>query len=143
MNEASGIVMYGCVVALDGWGVLLRGKSGSGKSDLALRLIGDGAMLVADDQIRLILSEGLVHASAPEAIAGLLEVRGVGIVPMASRKQAPLALIVDLVPREEVPRLPDARTETILGLDLPVLDLDPFEASAVQKVKVALRSLLG
>lgn len=144
MSEASGgTLMYGTVVALDGWGVVLRGKSGSGKSDLALRLIDSGAVLVADDQIQLVLSGGLVHASAPAAIAGLLEVRGVGVVPMPALARAPLALIVNLVRLEDVPRLPDAKMEDILGLDLPVLDLFAFEASAPQKVKVALGSLLG
>lgn len=144
MSEVSGgALMYGTVVALDGWGVVLRGKSGSGKSDLALRLIDGGAVLVADDQIQLVLSGGLVHASAPAAIAGLLEVRGVGVVPMPARARVPLALIVNLVPLEDVPRLPDAKMESILGLDLPVLDLFAFEASAPQKVKVALGSLLG
>lgn len=148
MSEApatpvTGELMYGTVVAIDDWGVLLRGKSGSGKSDLALRLIERGAILVADDQIQLTLSGGLVHASAPAAIAGLLEVRGVGVVPLPVRARAPLALIINLVARGDVPRLPDARTEKILGLDLPMLDLYPFEASAPQKVKLALSSLLG
>lgn len=144
MSEVSGgALMYGTVVALDGWGVVLRGKSGSGKSDLALRLIDGGAVLVADDQIQLVLSGGLVHASAPAAIAGLLEVRGVGVVPMPARARVPLALIVNLVPLEDVSRLPDAKMENILGLDLPVLDLFAFGASAPQKVKVALGSLLG
>lgn len=138
-----GQLMYGTVVAIDGWGVLLRGKSGTGKSDLALRLIATGAQLVADDQIRLSIEEGLVQASAPRALAGMLEVRGVGVVSVAAAARAPLALIINLVPQEEVPRLPDARTDNILGLDLPVLDLYPFEASAPHKVKVALNSLLG
>lgn len=144
MTEASGgTLMYGTVVALEGWGVALRGKSGSGKSDLALRLIESGGVLVADDQVQLTLSEGLVHASAPAALAGLLEVRGVGVVPMRAQARVPLALIVNLVSLEEVPRLPDAKTDNVLGLDLPVLDLFAFEASAPQKVKVALHSLLG
>lgn len=144
MSEASGgALMYGSVVVLDGWGVVLRGRSGSGKSDLALRLIDAGAVLVADDQIQLALSEGLVYASAPAALAGLLEVRGVGVVPMPVRARAPLALIVNLVTLEDVPRLPDAKMEKVLGLDLPVLDLFAFESSAPQKVKVALSSLLG
>ena len=144
MIEASGgTLMYGTVVALDDWGVVLRCKSGSGRADLALQLIDRGAVLVADDQIQLVLSGGLVHASAPAAIAGLLEVRGVGVVPMPALARVPLALIVNLVPLEEVARLPDAKMENILGLELPVLDLFAFEASAPQKVKVALGSLLG
>lgn len=143
MSEASGALIYGTVVAIGDWGVLLRGKSGSGKSDLALRLIGAGGLLVADDQIQLKLLDGLVQASAPAAIAGLLEVRGVGVMSMPVRGRVPIGLIVNLVARQDVPRLPDARTENILGLALPVLDLYPFEASAPQKVKLALGSLLG
>lgn len=143
MSEASGALIYGTVVTIGDWGVLLRGKSGSGKSDLALRLIGAGGLLVADDQIQLKLVDGLVWASAPAAIAGLLEVRGVGVMSMPVRGRAPIGLVVNLVARPDVPRLPDARTENILGLALPVLDLYPFEASAPQKVKLALGSLLG
>lgn len=139
----SSTLMYGTVVALGDWGVMLRGKSGSGKSDLALRLIGEGAQLVADDQVYLNLSGGLVYASAPASIAGLLEVRGVGVTPFPERARAPLALIINLKSPEDVSRLPDAKTVDILGLDLPELDLYPFEASAAQKVKVALGSLLG
>lgn len=142
-SAVQGTLMYGTVVALDDWGVMLRGKSGSGKSDLALRLIGEGAQLVADDQVYLNLVGGLVYASAPASIAGLLEVRGVGVTAFPVRARAPLALILNLTAQEEVPRLPDAKTVEILGLDLPELELYPFEASAVQKVKVALGSLLG
>lgn len=138
-----GTLMYGTVVALGDWGVMLRGKSGSGKSDLALRLIGEGAQLVADDQVYLNLVGGLVYASAPPSIAGLLEVRGLGVMPFPERARAPLALIINLAALEDVSRLPDAKTADILGLDLPELDLYPFEASAAQKVKVALGSLLG
>lgn len=142
-NDTPGTLMYGTVVALGDWGVMLRGKSGSGKSDLALRLIGEGAQLVADDQVYLNLSGGLAYASAPPSIAGLLEVRGVGVTPFPLRARAPLALIINMIAMADVPRLPDAKTAEILGLDLPVLDLYPFEASAAQKVKVALGSLLG
>lgn len=142
-SDPPGTLMYGTVVVLDGWGVMLRGKSGSGKSDLALRLIGEGAQLVADDQVYLNLSQGLVYASAPSAIAGLLEVRGIGVMPFPERARAPLALVLNMTARADVSRLPDAKMAEILGLDLPELDLYPFEASAVQKVKVALGSLLG
>jgi serine kinase of HPr protein (carbohydrate metabolism regulator) len=135
--------MYGTVIAIDGWGVMLRGKSGSGKSDLALRLIGEGARLVADDQVHLRLEGGLVYASAPARIAGLLEVRGIGVVPFEAMGRAPLALVLTMSKRQDVGRMPDAKTLDILGLELPELDLFPFEASAVQKVKVALGSLLG
>lgn len=142
-KSSPGTLMYGTVIAIDGWGVLLRGKSGSGKSDLALRLIGEGAKLVADDQVHLRLEGGLVHACAPKRIAGLLEVRGIGVVSFDAMVRAPLALVLTMSERQEVARMPDAKTLDILGLELPELDLYPFEASAVQKVKVALGSLLG
>jgi len=89
--------IYGTCVALSGLGVLLRGPSGSGKSDLALRLIDGGACLVADDQVELALdAAGRVMAQAPRALAGLLEVRGIGILRMETARTAPVALVVDL-----------------------------------------------
>lgn len=142
-SDKIGMRVHGTVVAIGDWAVLMRGPSGAGKSDLALRLIEEGGSLVADDQVDLSLSGGLVYASAPATIAGLLEVRGIGVVSVPPRVRAPLALILDLVPAGQVARLPEARTEGLLGLDFPVLDFYPFEVSASGKVKVALRSLLG
>lgn len=136
-------LVHGTAVMLEGWAVLLRGPSGAGKSDLALRLIGQGGVLVSDDQVGLGLANGLVYAQVPERIQGLLEVRGVGLVAVPFQARAPLALILDLVDPASVPRLPDAETEEILGVQLPRLRLHAFEASAPDKVKVALRSLLG
>lgn len=149
--EAIGTLVHGSAIALrplenapgDEWAVLLRGAPGAGKSDLALRLVERGGMLVSDDQVQLSRSGSLVFASAPETIRGLLEVRGIGIIMVPAGDRVPVALILELVPREEVPRLPDARTDNILGVELPVLSFCPFEASAVDKVNVALRSLLG
>ena len=143
MSETDEVFVHGTAVALGPWGILLRGKSGAGKSDLALRLIERGAKLISDDQVRLFLERGLVCGAAPETISGLMEVRGIGVVPMPVKKSAPIVLLLDLVGAEDVPRLPDAIAETHFGLDLPVLKLFPFEASAPEKVKVALRSLLG
>lgn len=143
MTETDGVYVHGTAVALGPWGVLLRGGSGAGKSDLALRLIERGAKLISDDQVHLFLEGGLVYGAAPQTISGLLEVRGIGVVPMPVKDKAPIVLLLDLVPHEDVPRLPDAESETHFGLDLPVLKLFPFESSAPEKVKVALRSLLG
>jgi len=124
--------------------VLLRGPSGAGKSDLALRLIEAGGRLVADDQTRLTRSGCSLFATAPSALAGLLEVRGVGIVKLARGQvlaQAPLALLVDLVAADCVERLPEPAAETILDVDLPVLALAPFEASASAKLRLALAQI--
>jgi serine kinase of HPr protein (carbohydrate metabolism regulator) len=126
-----------------GWrGLLLRGSSGSGKSDLALRLIDGGARLVADDQTELLATAGRVIARAPGTIAGLIEVRGVGIVRLARDQlvtQVTLALLVDLVPARQIERLPEPRRECLLGVELPVVALAPFEASAADKLRLAFR----
>lgn len=121
--------------------VLLRGPSGAGKSDLALRLIETGGRLVADDQTELVRRGKSVIASPPARIAGLIEARGVGIVKLARDQlvaRAPVALLVDLAPPEHVERLPEPARERLLGLDLPVLMLAPFEASASAKLCLAL-----
>jgi HPr kinase/phosphorylase len=121
--------------------VLLRGPSGAGKSDLALRLIEAGGRLVADDQTELVHRGNSVVASAPASIAGLIEARGVGILKLARDQvvaRAPLALLVDLAPPERIERLPEPARERLLGVDLPVLMLAPFEASASAKLRLAL-----
>ena len=121
--------------------VLLRGPSGAGKSDLALRLIEAGARLVADDQTELVRRGNSVVASAPAGIAGLIEARGIGIVKLGRDQlvaRAPVALLVDLAPPEHIERLPEPARERLLGLDLPVLMLAPFEASASAKLRLAL-----
>lgn len=130
--------LHGTCVAISGTGVLLRGPSGSGKSDLALRLIDAGARLVADDQVELRMIEGTVMASAPASLAGLMEVRGVGILTVPSASAAPLALVVDLVAPEAVERLPDLPWCDVAGGRLPRLSLAPFEASTPAKVRLAV-----
>lgn len=128
-----------------GWrGVLLRGSSGAGKSDLAARLVDTGARLVADDQTVLARQGRRIIGSAPAALAGLLEVRGVGIVKLGRGQllaRAPIGLLVDLVPPDRIERLPEPARETLLGLDLPVLALAPFEASAGAKLRLALAQI--
>jgi serine kinase of HPr protein (carbohydrate metabolism regulator) len=121
--------------------VLLRGPSGAGKSDLALRLIETGARLVADDQTELVRKGKAVLATAPARIAGLIEARGVGIVKLGRDQlvaRAPVALLVDLAPPEHIERLPEPAHERLLGIDLPVLMLAPFEISASAKLRLAL-----
>lgn len=132
--------IHATCVAIDGAGVLLLGPSGSGKSDLALRLIDDGADLVADDRVDLArLDAGLV-ASAPAALAGRIEARGLGIVRMGHRPRAPLVLAVRLVAPEHVARLPEPATEAFCGVALPLVRLAPFEASAPAKLRIAVAS---
>jgi serine kinase of HPr protein (carbohydrate metabolism regulator) len=126
-------------VALDGRAVLLRGASGAGKSDLALRLIDAGACLVADDQSELARAGDGIVVRAPPAIAGLIEVRGIGIIRVKPVAEAPLSLVADLVPPDAIDRIPSARLERILGLDFPLIAVAPFEASAPAKLRLALR----
>jgi HPr kinase/phosphorylase len=132
-------LIHGTAVAIDGRAVLLRGPSGSGKSDLALRLIDAGAQLIADDQTELVRVGDRIVARPPATIVGLIEVRGIGILRLDPLMEAPLALIADLVQPETVERLPMPRVEPVLGLDLPLVALAPFEASAQAKLRLALR----
>lgn len=146
------ILVHGTCVELAGVGVgagigvLLRGPPGSGKSDLALRLIGAGARLVADDQVEIRragdgLTAAALIAAAPPAIAGLLEVRGLGPVRLAAAGTAPLGLVIDLVGAAAVDRLPPPATAEYQGVALPLYRLAPFEASAPDKVRLAADSL--
>ena len=135
------LLVHGTAVAIDGDAVLLRGPSGAGKSDLALRLIDGGADLVADDQAVLQRGGERVVVSAPEAIAGMIEIRGVGIVRIDAVAGAPLALIVDLLPSGEIERLPESRFEAVLGVAVPLIALAPFEPSAAAKLRLILRAL--
>ncbi len=136
------IRVHGTTVALEGEGVLLRGPSGSGKSDLALRLIDGGASLVADDQTELTRAADGLIARSPATIAGRMEVRGVGILRVPAVSSAPLRLVVDLVAPDRVERLPEPQFCEYLQCSLPLLALAPFEASAPAKVRFALASLV-
>ncbi len=121
--------------------VLLRGPSGAGKSDLALRLMEAGGRLIADDQTHLAVKGRTLVASSPAAIAGRIEVRGLGIVELPRARllvRAPVALLVDLVPPGKIERMPEPSHETQQGITLPVVALAPFEASAVTKLLLAL-----
>ena len=120
--------------------MLITGPAGAGKSDLALRLVGRGWRLVADDYTHLVASAGALYAVAPETIAGRIEARGVGIVPACARSLTRLALALELG-GEAPERLPELETRTLEGVDLPVLRLRGFEASAVEKVAAALARL--
>ena len=121
--------------------VFLRGLSGSGKSDLALRLIESGGQLVCDDQVHLERRQDKIFAGAVDTIRGLLEVRGVGLLHMPVGDPARLRLVIDLVPREDVPRLPEPETVDILGLPIPRFRLYAFDVSAALKVHKALETV--
>jgi serine kinase of HPr protein (carbohydrate metabolism regulator) len=133
-------LLHATAIAIEGHAVLLCGASGAGKSDLGLRLIDAGARLVADDQSELFRRGDRVIVRAPATIAGLLEVRGIGIFRLDALAEAPVALLADLVPAETLERLPARQSRTILGLALPRIVLASFEASAGAKLRLALRA---
>lgn len=123
---------------------MLLGPSGIGKSDLALRLIDAGFVLVADDRVDLAAEGGAVIASGPDALAGLIEVRGIGIIRLPdSLARARVLLAVRLAPRETIERLPEAETTALAGLAVPSIAVDPEAASAVARIRLALDVLAG
>jgi serine kinase of HPr protein (carbohydrate metabolism regulator) len=136
----------GLIALYDGgmWrGVLIEGPSGAGKSDLALRCLQLGFRLVADDRTQLWVSQGRLFGRAPGPIAGLIEARGLGVLPLEPRAMAEVKLAVRcLTPADALERLPDPATRTLLGVSLPTIGVRPLEASAPEKVLHAL-SLLG
>ncbi|MEZ5655967.1 MAG: HPr kinase/phosphatase C-terminal domain-containing protein [Sphingobium sp.] len=141
--DYAGTVHATCVKIGDE-GVLLMGESGSGKSDLALRLIDRGARLVSDDYTHVEAMNGKVAASPPATIAGLMEVRGIGIVTMDYVSHVDVALIARLNEPEDAPpeRFPLERTtERLCGMDVPVLALAGFESSSPIRIELALKSL--
>lgn len=132
--------VHATCVALKGQAVLLMGKPGSGKSDLALRLIDDGWDLVSDDYSELHLVDGRLCARAPDTIQGLLEVRGIGIVQLGCVPRAELAAVFDLVTLAEIERLPEPARKEFLGVEVPRYALHGFDASATAKVRMALKA---
>lgn len=124
--------------------VLLLGPAGSGKSDLVLRLLAAGWLLVADDQVRVSAEAGALRAAAPDALTGRLEVRGLGLfegLPVASGPIIRLA--VRLTPRADVARLPEPACFACVGVDVPLVALHAFDASAAPKIALALDAAQG
>lgn len=129
--------LHASTVAIEGRAVLIAGISGSGKSDLALRLIDRGFSLVSDDQTIVQKRGNRLYASAPATIRGKLEIRGIGIVSMPVVEDLPVALVVELT--SDVQRLPDdSRERVICGLPVPLITVDALTASAASKVALAL-----
>ncbi len=140
MNAARALsteTLHASTVAIDGRAVLIMGPSGSGKSDLALRLLDRGFSLVSDDQTIVRRDGDRLIASAPSQIAGKLEVRGIGIVEMPTQPDVPVSLIIELT--GDIQRLPDDDRELrVLGVAVPLFTVDAMTASAPAKVVVAL-----
>ena len=121
-------------------GVLIRGRSGSGKSDMALRLMSMGAQLVVDDQAFVWASGGHAYATAPKTIEGQMELRGIGILPFSSLPVSRLWLVID-ASDDEPERMPEQRLTHISGIPIPLLSLKLIHPSTPHLVAAALESL--
>lgn len=138
MTMISSETLHASCVAIDGRAVLITGPSGSGKSDLALRLIDRGAMLVSDDYTNVRRVAGELTAVAPANIFGKIEVRGIGLVEMPFESDVPIALIISI--SESVERMPDDEdTQVIAGVAIPRALIEPFQASAPIKIELLLK----
>ncbi len=140
MNQNS--IHASCVV-IGSQGIIIRGASGSGKSDLVLRLIdGYDATLVADDQVILNLKDGGLFASPPKSLAGKFEIRGQGIVDMAYCTEIRIAAVIDLVPLENIERMPDPDhlKTTLEQVELPCLKLHAWLPSAPARIRAFLKT---
>lgn len=146
-------IIHATCVSIGDIGVVLRGPAAAGKSDLALRLLNEAnalahsedadVQLVADDRVTLNQRDGRLFGSAPDAIAGMLEIRGLGVLSLPHRAKVELGLVVDLVPLAQVARMPEenAAPAIIAGTALPRMSLYPFEVSATAKLRAAVYGL--
>lgn len=140
MAIISSETLHASCVAIDGRAVLIEGRSGEGKSDLALRLIDRGGMLVSDDYTICTRSSGTLLGSAPANIAGKIEVRGIGVIDMPRQDSAPVALLVTIL--DTPPRMPEGpKKRRIAGIDIPEVALAALEPSAPIKVELALKHI--
>lgn len=137
VGQQTCVLLHASCVELSGVGVVLLGPPRCGKSDLALRLIDGGARLVADDLLAIERCGDRLIARPPQAIAGLLEVRGLGIMRVDHCPSSALGLVVALGGAPPA-RLPERTTYQVLGVTLPYIELDPRAPSACAKIRLAL-----
>ena len=142
MSSPDCLAIDGTAIAIGNTAILLTGPSGSGKSDLALRMIDGGARLICDDRVELAVVDDRLccraPAGTPAGLLGRIEARGMGIVPAPRATGAiPLQWLVELVPSAEVERMPAAESRAFLGHTVPVLRLAAFEASTAVKLRLA------
>jgi serine kinase of HPr protein (carbohydrate metabolism regulator) len=133
--------LHASCISIGSRGVLLLGKSGSGKSDLALRLMARGAMLVADDQVILSEENKALIASVDPSIRGLIEIHGVGLVKFPVANNIPVRLAVNLVQLEQMEHIPNPQTYETLGIKLPQISIYGFDSSAPDKIYAAIHAM--
>ena len=137
-------ILHATCIAWQGRGVLIRGPSGSGKSALALGLMAHGAVLVADDRVKLSLQNGQVIAAAPPALRGLIEARGLGLLNADPADPVPLSLVVEMG-QDRTARLPEPDHTTLLGVALPLLhgwDTPHLTPALLQYLKAGRREAI-
>ena len=132
------MLVHGTAVRFEGKGLLIKGPSGSGKSDLALRLIDKGAVLVRDDQQLIRQTDKGLEMATPERLQGLLEVRGVGIVQVPYEVTCQMEMIVTLKERKDIDRLPNTQFDKYFGIQIPKICLHAFDQSAPLKISLML-----
>lgn len=137
------MLLHASCVALGGAGLLLLGPPGAGKSSLALRLMERGWALVADDQVAIAATPEGLSASAPPALAGFFEVRGLGLFQCLPFQTAVLAAVARLAPASAIPRLPEPMRWQALDRELPAFALDPEDVAAPEKAIWAMRAATG
>jgi len=139
--------IHATTVKINSHAVILRGPSGAGKSDLALRLIDVGAQLISDDQTGLFIENNILYARSANNLSRLIEVRGLGILTTDPAPPSAVGCIIDLMPGprpdKEENRLPPPQTTPLLGQNISLFQLYPFDLSAVIKVKLALGLATG
>ena len=135
--------VLGSCVEVEGLGVIFRGPTGIGKSDLSLRLIDNGAKLISDDITELAIENETLIARAPKTIRHLLEVRGIGVLKIGGAQQVKLGVVIDLVTPEQIERRPENQSVKILGKNVPLFRIFPLEASSPAKVRLIVRQLKG
>ena len=135
--------IHATAVEIYGDAILLRGEPGSGKSDLALRLIHEGAKLISDDRVELTYKNRQLYAGSPGNINGIIEVRGVGLLEVGCTGPKPVQLVVDLALGLEIERLPEPQFDVLLRRKVRVIQIDPFSVSATAKIRYALKLVTG
>ena len=140
------MILHACLIAMriarDWRGLLIQGPSGVGKSDLAFRALDHGFRLVADDRVVIFVSQGRLYGRSPSSLAGLIEVRGHGVMRRDCLPFARIALAGRCVSGPDlIERLPDPMVQTILGVSLPQFEVWPFEPASLNKLCNAIEYL--
>lgn len=138
------INIHATTISYKNKGIMIIGESGSGKSDLALRMIMQkGAKLVADDRSEIDIKKGKIYAQCPDNIKNMIEVRGIGIMSMKAKKRTAVNLVVELVDDiKKIERMPQKETFFFADATVEKIKLYPFEVSSLDKLVIKINSLL-